>query len=187
MPSSSTSRPARSRCQTAQLDAQDEPLRSAVAAADAALAAQLATIDEEIDAAISQRAAQQDQIPAASADRYEALRKTFGGVAVARLNGRQREGCHLDIAAAEIDTLEPPRPTPSARSAGDSSSCDRSLRSELRPQHGEPLASARCSSGISPPPLRRCGSCSAIQRSTTGCCSSAPCCHWPTLSRVVCG
>ncbi len=106
--------------ETAELDAQDEPLRSAVAAADAALAAQLATIDEEIDAAVSQRASQQDRIPAALLDRYEALRKTFGGVAVARLNGRQCEGCHLDIAAAEIDALKatPPEELPECPQCG---------------------------------------------------------------------
>jgi predicted nucleic acid-binding Zn-ribbon protein len=90
----------------AELDAQDEPLRSAAGAADAALAAQLATIDEEIGTLESQRSSQQTGIPTALLDRYETLRKTFGGVAIARLNGRQCEGCHLDISAAEIDTLK---------------------------------------------------------------------------------
>ena len=52
--------------------------------------------------------------------RYESTRAAFGGVAIARLNGRQCEGCHLDISAAEIDTLKatPPDQLPECPQCG---------------------------------------------------------------------
>lgn len=38
-------------------------------------------------------------------DRYEKLRKRLGGVAVASLDGRRCGGCHLELAATELDHL----------------------------------------------------------------------------------
>ena len=36
---------------------------------------------------------------------YERLRDHFGGVAVARLEGRRCSGCHLDLSTSEFEQL----------------------------------------------------------------------------------
>ena len=150
--------------ETAELDAQDEPTCGpTLAAADAALA----------DAAGDRRRgdrrgdlAQRD-CPADGDSRGPA--RPVRGAARRRSAASRSPGSTDASARAAISTSRPPRSThsrprrpsssPSARSAGDLVVC-RSLRSELRPLT-RALASARCSSGTSPPPWRRCGSCSA--------------------------
>jgi len=37
--------------------------------------------------------------------RYERLRSKLGGVGVARLDGRQCTGCHLDLSPGELDLV----------------------------------------------------------------------------------
>jgi predicted nucleic acid-binding Zn-ribbon protein len=92
--------------EAAGLDASESDLRAEAVAADAALSDYLGAADSEIDAVSAQRDTQQESIPADLVARYESTRPAFGGVAIARLNGRQCEGCHLDISAAEIDALK---------------------------------------------------------------------------------
>jgi len=104
----------------AEIEAQDAALSDAAATADSALSAQLSVIDGEIAEASERRASRAAAVPQALLDRYEALRKTFGGVAIARLNGRQCEGCHLDVSAGEIDALKatPPDELPECPQCG---------------------------------------------------------------------
>lgn len=89
-----------------------ETLRRAEASVDAELA-ELATARSALIAMLD---------PAAVAN-YERLRERFGGVAVARLEGRRCSGCNLDLAAGELDQV---RATPPGEVA-DCPECGRML------------------------------------------------------------
>jgi predicted nucleic acid-binding Zn-ribbon protein len=67
---------------------QIEPLDAALAESEAALADLVA------------------QVPAELIAEYESLRPSFGGVAVAKLVGATCQGCHLTLAAAEVDEIK---------------------------------------------------------------------------------
>lgn len=98
----------------------DEHLRSAddelaALAADhdrvtGVLAAAEAAVDVDIDEHLAGREALVADVPAELVATYEAMRPQFGGVAVARLQGATCQGCHLTLAAGEVDQLrrEPP-------------------------------------------------------------------------------
>lgn len=91
-----------------ELDADEstEPQRvEAVGAAQAALDEVLADFDSQIAAASDERTSQVSDIPEALVARYERLRSKLGGVGVARLDGRQCTGCHLDLSPGELDLV----------------------------------------------------------------------------------
>lgn len=75
------------------------------AAARASLAAAQATIDGELAALDGARAALVAAVPPALVDEYERIRKGADGVGVARLSGSTCTGCHLSLAAAELDAI----------------------------------------------------------------------------------
>jgi predicted nucleic acid-binding Zn-ribbon protein len=83
----------------------EEPLREAQRLADDALAAEVGDIDRELaDLAVRRadlRAALSDVLLAT----YDRKRAALG-VAVAPLVGKQCQGCHLELSAAEIDTVK---------------------------------------------------------------------------------
>lgn len=84
--------------------------RLTVVAADrdaqrASLAAAQGEIDTEIDGLVGARAALVAPIPAGLLDEYERIRVASGGVGVARLSGATCTGCHLSLAAAEVDAI----------------------------------------------------------------------------------
>lgn len=75
----------------------------------AAAAIQLAQDEAGVDAELAQVTAARDAARAGLTGdlltHYTQLRKALGGVGVARLQGSRCEGCHLDLAAAEVDRL----------------------------------------------------------------------------------
>jgi len=96
-----------------------EPLDAQIAEVDAAIAAltsereeqraALAVAQAQIDAEMEALAAARDPlvapIPSALLAEYERIRNGAGGVGVARLNGATCTGCHLGLAAAEVDAI----------------------------------------------------------------------------------
>lgn len=83
----------------------EESLRDRLGQADAALADEVADIDNQLAGLSLEREALRAQVPAALLATYDRKRAAFG-VAVARLAGKQCQGCHLELSAAEIDTVK---------------------------------------------------------------------------------
>lgn len=83
----------------------EESLRDGLGQADAALADEVADIDSRLADLASQREELRVRVPAALLATYDRKRAAFG-VAVARLVGKQCQGCHLELSAAEIDTVK---------------------------------------------------------------------------------
>ena len=105
--------------QVLELMEQIEPLDASLADSEATLAAvateraeveaALAAGEAEIDAELASVAAARGdlvaQVPDELITEYEHLRPSFGGVAVAKLAGATCQGCHLTLAAAEVDEI----------------------------------------------------------------------------------
>lgn len=89
------------------VDEADAPAR-AQAAADArhALDSVLADIDAQIAAARGEREQRLVGLAPAVVSRYERLRASLGGVGVAKLEGRQCSGCHLELSPGEMDEVK---------------------------------------------------------------------------------
>jgi predicted nucleic acid-binding Zn-ribbon protein len=64
-----------------------------------------AVIDGELAAVASARGEVATDVPAELLTEYEKLRARLGGVAVARLEGTQCNGCHLSLPATELDAV----------------------------------------------------------------------------------
>ncbi|MGI8764287.1 MAG: zinc ribbon domain-containing protein [Ilumatobacteraceae bacterium] len=89
------------------VDEDDGPGRNqAAAAAQHALDAVLADIDDQIAAATHERDERRSEIAPALLTRYERLRASLGGVGVAKLEGRQCSGCHLELSPGELDEVK---------------------------------------------------------------------------------
>jgi predicted nucleic acid-binding Zn-ribbon protein len=73
-------------------------LRAAIAAAEA-------VVDLELEGVTSARAEVAAGVPGELLAEYEKLRARLGGVAVARLEGTQCNGCHLSLPATELDAV----------------------------------------------------------------------------------
>ena len=72
---------------------------------EAALAAGEAEIDAELATITGARDALAASVPDTLLAEYDRLRSQLGGVAVARLEGPTCQGCHLTLAAAEVDQI----------------------------------------------------------------------------------
>ncbi len=83
----------------------EESLRDRLGQADTALADEVADIDHQLAGLSLQRDELRALVPAALLATYDRKRAAFG-VAVARLVGKQCQGCHLELSAAEIDTVK---------------------------------------------------------------------------------
>ena len=83
----------------------EEALRQRHRLADDALAAEVADIDHELTDLAARRDGLRAQVPDVMLATYDRKRAAFG-VAVARLVGKQCQGCHLELSAAEIDTVK---------------------------------------------------------------------------------
>lgn len=83
----------------------EESLRDRLGQADAALADEVADIDNQLAGLSLEREELRARVPAALLATYDRKRAAFG-VAVARLAGKQCQGCHLELSAAEIDTVK---------------------------------------------------------------------------------
>jgi predicted nucleic acid-binding Zn-ribbon protein len=106
--------------QVLELMEQIEPLDEGLTESEAALVATaderaevmaaLLAAENEVDAELERVAAARldlvAQVPAELMAEYEQLRPSFGGVAVAKLVGATCQGCHLTLAAAEVDEIK---------------------------------------------------------------------------------
>lgn len=82
----------------------ESALRSSLELADRALAAEVADIDTELAGLARRREELRAGLPDDVLATYDRKRSALG-VAVARLEGRRCQGCHLDLSPAEIDTV----------------------------------------------------------------------------------
>lgn len=83
----------------------ESSLREALGVADAALAAVVAEIDVQVGVLAERRDAARVLLDSGLLAQYDRTRES-SGVAVARLEGRRCEGCHLDMSAAEADDVK---------------------------------------------------------------------------------
>lgn len=83
----------------------DEGARLTVAIAEAETA-----IDAELDGVAAAREEVTGQVPADLLATYEKLRGKLDGIAVARLEGVQCTGCHLQLPATELDAVRHAQP-----------------------------------------------------------------------------
>ncbi len=70
------------------------------------LAAAEATIDAEIAEHTVRRSEAVTRLDGGTLADYEQRRARLGGVAVAKLDGRRCDGCHLDLSTAELDAVK---------------------------------------------------------------------------------
>lgn len=83
----------------------EDQFRKRLHHADDALAAEVADIETELTALAVTRSTLRGQLSEALLSTYDRKRAALG-VAVARLVGKQCQGCHLELSAAEIDTVK---------------------------------------------------------------------------------
>jgi hypothetical protein len=81
-----------------RVESQGRELEASLAASEAAITAELAEVRAARDAAAA-------GVPADLWPEYDALRRTHGGVAIARLMGATCQGCHLAMSAMEVDRI----------------------------------------------------------------------------------
>jgi predicted nucleic acid-binding Zn-ribbon protein len=67
-------------------------------------------IDGELAVATAERATEAAQLPAALAERYEALRTRMKGTGAARLIGHRCDGCHLELSPVEVGRIRAATP-----------------------------------------------------------------------------
>ena len=79
----------------AAADAAEELAAVARAASEADIAASTVTRDEL-----------RDSLDAALLKQYDTMRGQHNGIAIAKLNGMQCDGCHLDLSRAEVDDIK---------------------------------------------------------------------------------
>ncbi len=93
----------------AELDVQQQmvpQLEAALAASNEALATALAALDAEAADLAARRSAVVGAFPADQLATYDHVRKQFGGVGVAHLEGSHCSGCHMDLSPAELDQVK---------------------------------------------------------------------------------
>ena len=78
----------------------------ALADADGALAVAVVALDAEQADAETRRTAAAAALTAAELATYDRMKAQFKGVAVAKLEGMQCMGCHLDLSRAEVDEIK---------------------------------------------------------------------------------
>ena len=83
----------------------EEQLRTRLGLADDALAAEVGDIDGELAELAGRRIELRNGLSDALLSTYDRKRAALG-VAVAPLVGKQCQGCHLELSAAEIDTVK---------------------------------------------------------------------------------
>ena len=76
------------------------------AATFASLAAAETAVDQELVATLAARQVLVDAVPASLVAEYERIRGGAGGIGVARLQGATCLGCHISMAAAEVDVIK---------------------------------------------------------------------------------
>ncbi len=132
----------------------EEQLREHQRQADNALAAEVGDIDREVAALDERRIELREQLPDGLLATYDRKRAALG-VAVAPLVGKQCQGCHLELSAAEIDTVK-----------DEAADTGRHRLPRLRPTADRLSFDRSCSSGSSALRSSPSGSCSATLVST---------------------
>ncbi len=89
----------------AALAARTTPVEEKVTILRSEVAQGRSEIDAELTTATAARAAEAAQLPAALADRYEALRTRLKGTGAARLVGHRCDGCHLELSSGEVERI----------------------------------------------------------------------------------
>jgi len=86
---------------------ENEPAVRADAAAAAELAAAARAASEaDIEASTIARDALRDSLDGELLKQYDTMRGQHNGIAIAKLNGMQCDGCHLDLSRAEVDDIK---------------------------------------------------------------------------------
>lgn len=88
-----------------RLAEQEVPLRDEYLAADAALSAAANDVDSEIEKVRERIETLRSDVTTKVLKRYDQLREKHL-IAAATLSGSRCDGCHLDLSAAEIDTIK---------------------------------------------------------------------------------
>jgi uncharacterized protein len=81
-------------------------VRADAAAADELAAAARAASEADIEASTVIRDALRESLDAALLKQYDTMRGQHNGIAIAKLNGMQCDGCHLDLSRAEVDDIK---------------------------------------------------------------------------------
>jgi predicted nucleic acid-binding Zn-ribbon protein len=89
----------------AEQEANAAALAGRIAEVGGALRAAEAVIDAEAAGVQAERDAAAASVPPTLLAEYESLRRRLGGVAVAKLEGSSCRGCHLQLAAVEVDRI----------------------------------------------------------------------------------
>lgn len=100
----------------AEVEAALPAIEESQASADAALAAAEAEIDAEVATLTERRSELAGRLDERALADYEAARRHHGGVAVARLDGRQCTGCNMDLSTSELERVR-------ATAAGEVTEC----------------------------------------------------------------
>jgi predicted nucleic acid-binding Zn-ribbon protein len=95
----------RSEATSTEAQGELDQLRAEAAVATAELEAAEAVLAAERADLVERRAALTAEIPGATLERYERMRKSFGGVAISRLHGDRCGACHLDQSRAALEAL----------------------------------------------------------------------------------
>lgn len=90
---------------------EDGELAAEVELLQAAVAAAVAELDEEVASVSEARRAVAASVPEPLLARYEELRDRLGGVGVARLIGDRCDGCHLTLPSMEAERIRRLAPT----------------------------------------------------------------------------
>jgi predicted nucleic acid-binding Zn-ribbon protein len=83
----------------------DDELAAELVAARAALVVAEEALDAELTDVAARRAVVARTLPESVLTRYDRLRRTFDGVAIARLEGGRCLGCHLALSTSELDRI----------------------------------------------------------------------------------
>ena len=97
---------AQGEAELAAMQAELPLLEDAEIAAKAELDVVHAAVDAEVAGLREQRAAMVAGLGTESTALYERVRKQFGGVGVARLEGSHCSGCHMDLSPRELDIVK---------------------------------------------------------------------------------
>lgn len=90
----------------AEVEAAVPALEESLASTGAALAAAEAEIDAEVASLNERRDGIAGRLDASALVDYDAARRHHGGVAIARLDGRQCTGCHMDLSTSEFERIK---------------------------------------------------------------------------------
>lgn len=81
------------------IDAEREQVKASLASSES-------VVDSELSQTLAARQALVDAVPATLITEYERIRRGEGGIGVARLQGATCMGCHISLAAAEVDVMK---------------------------------------------------------------------------------